>query len=76
MVNLQEKSPYFFDVGLKMINFIEDNELPKTLKKVYLERGKNIMKLGQFAKSEEVGTIKRKLDDVERKIFEAARKGA
>ncbi len=34
------------------------------------------MKLGQFAKSDEVNSVKKKLEDTERKVFDSAIKGA
>jgi len=73
VINLREKTPFYYEIGMKLCEYIEDDTLVPTLSGVFLDRAKMVIKKSFCLKTEESNTFVRKLTNLEKKLFENGR---
>jgi len=73
VVNLKDKSFYYYEVGYKLCKHIDDKELIPLLARVFLKRMQVIQRKSFCLGSEDVMGFIKKLTQIEREIFEGGR---
>ena len=76
VVNLRDKTSYFYEIGLKLLDFVEDPELIPTLATVFLTRIKEFANISFHLRIEDCSNLMRKMVDMEIKIFNFGRASA
>ena len=70
VVNLRDKSFYYYEVAEKICVHINDKELISLMAKVFLSRVQGIQRKSFCVTSEELTSFMKKLTSIERQIFE------
>ena len=73
VINLREKTPYYYEIAMKLIPLIHDETLGDILSIVMSTRLKTIIKKSFCLKTEDSTSFIKKLTNMERKIFENGR---
>ena len=73
VVNLRDKSPYYYEIGIKLCEYIEDKTLIPLMCTVFLTRAKAIIRKSFCSSSEESNVFMKKLTNTERRLFEYGR---
>lgn len=76
VVNLRDKTPYYYENGLKLIEHIEDSELIPTLAGVFLTRIKEFVNISYHLRIEDCSNLLRKMVNTEIRIFNYGREAA
>jgi len=70
-INIKERSPYLFEIGKLLSDYLGDSELPPTLTAVFTERYKKIVDCASSTKVSETSGFAAKLTTIEKSIFDA-----
>jgi len=76
VINLRDKSSYYYEIGLKLIEFIEDRELVTLLANVFLSRMKEFSNISFHLRIEDCSNLMRRMVDIEVRIFNFGRESA
>ena len=76
VVNLRDKTPYYYENGLKLIDKIDDPELVPTLATVFLTRIKEFVHISFHLRIEDCSNLLRKMVNTEIRIFNYGRAAA
>ena len=77
VVNLRERSPHFYETGLRLASYVRDAELLcAALLATLAMRFRDIVDKAQSAQGEDVSQLTRAMTDLERRIFAAGFAGA
>lgn len=76
VVNLREKNPFFYEVGSKLCEFLNDSELIPTLQNVFLNRAKEFVRVSYHLRIDDCSNLIRKMANKEIKVFNSGRKAA
>ena len=76
VINLRDKTPYYYEVGMKLVEYIGDNELMKLLANVFLIRMKQLANISFHLRIEDCSGLLRRMVDIEVRIFNFGREAA
>lgn len=76
VVNLRDKTLYYYEVGMKIIEFLDANEVINTLLSVFLTRIKEFANISFHLRIEDCSNLLRKMVNIEIKIFNFGREAA
>ena len=75
-VNLREKTPFYYEIGLKLCKLINDRTLVPTLSVVFLNRVKHFAKISFHLRIDDSTNLLKKMANFEMRIFNNGRKAA
>lgn len=76
VVNLRDKTLYYYEIGMKIIEFLDANEVINTLLSVFLTRIKEFANISFHLRIEDCSNLLRKMVNIEIKIFNFGREAA
>lgn len=76
VINLREKSPYFYEVGGKLGEYLDEIGMIDTITDVFFVRMKEFGKLAYHFRIEDCSGLMRKMTEKELRVFNAGRKKA
>ncbi len=76
VINLREKTQYYYAVAFKIKDHIDDENLISTLSTAFLNRIKEFSRISYHLRIESCGGLTRKMDNLELKIFNCGRTAA